>query len=393
MFLLAKHAPDARCGVIIDVGSASVAAAIVVSEIGDEQPKVVWTYTERCPIEDEPDTISLAKKVTAALLAVSMEVSQKGLPALAAHDTSLRVGYMHVSVAAPWSYTVPKRVRYQKEEPFLVTNQILNDLITTAEQETTASHAASPMFEQLGLEVIASDTAYVTANGYAIKDPVGQHTTELVLVRKLSICQKRLVDTIRELHESLVPRAKLAVCSFIDQMQQQVLSRTVTTGTYGLIDISGDATEVGIVVDGVLTSVVSNTWGHYAVARQIAQVTNEPLMSAFARLQELTGTKLNCATATQQAASDEILAQFSQELAAVLSRAALTAELPAHFIVHSDTGLQTFARSMTIAAVSTITHTDSATVTTVSEKLISIVDIPETRLALSVAVFHSQQGE
>jgi hypothetical protein len=390
MFFSAQHAPDARCGIVIDVGSASVAAAIVVSEIGEAQPTVVWTYTERCPITNEPDTVTLAKKVISTLVNVSMEIGSNGLKTLAAHDKRLRPTSVQVAVGAPWSYTIPKQIRYARDEAFTVSAELLQELATTAERETTEAQAASPLFDSLGLEVISSSTSHYTANGYHVVDPTGQTTTELSLVRKVTICQKRLVDAIREVHENMAPRATLGITSFMEHMQQQILTTTITSKTYGLIDISGDATEVGVVVDGVLQNVLSNTWGHYTVAREIAAITFEPVTSAFARLQETGSETLTCTPATQQTECNLVFSRFSEELAHLIARAAQMTELPAHFIVHSDTGLRDFARNTTTSAINQITHSAHTSVATVSEKLTNITSIPETRLALSVAVFHTR---
>lgn len=228
MFLFDKHAPDARCGLVIDIGSASVSTAIVVSEVDEPQPTVVWTYTERCAITEEADTVALAKKIAAALLRVSLQISNEGMVALAQHEPKLRITAMQVAVGAPWSYTIPKEVCYQRDEQFTVTTALIRDLIKTAEQETTAAQASGPLFQSLGLEVVSSQTSHFTANGYTVTDPTGQATKELTLVRKVAICQKRLVDTIREIHESIVPKANLEIVSFMEHMQAHVLARTVT---------------------------------------------------------------------------------------------------------------------------------------------------------------------
>jgi hypothetical protein len=389
MFLHAKHAPDARCGIVIDIGSASVASAIVVSEPDEPQPTVVWSHIERCAISEAPDTVALAKKVSTALLNVSLEIANQGLKTLMHHDARLRPTTTQVAITAPWTYTVPKRIQYAQDEPFTVTESLVNDLIRTAEQETTQAQSASPLFESFGLSVISSSTSHFTANGYTVTDPIGQHTPSLTLVRKVSICQKRLLDSIQELHESIAPRSTLQISSFMEHMQHQVLTKTIPSRTYGLIDISGDATEVGIVVDGVLENVASNTWGHYGVAREIAMLTQEPLMSAFARLQSLTNQSTLGISPSQQETCTRIMDTFSSKIADCISTAAQRIELPSHYVVHSDTGLAGFARNTSIAAVNQLTHNTDTSVALVSEKLLDTVTVEESRLALSIAVFHT----
>jgi hypothetical protein len=391
MFGFGKHAPDARCGLVVDIGSASVAAALVVSEVDEAKPTVVWTHTERVLITPEFESDELAKRLLAVLTQVGMELSGPGLKALAQHERSLRVGETHVSVASPWSYTIPKRVVFTADQPTIITEAHVKELVTQAERETTEQQGKNPLFNQLGLEVTSGITDHFTANGYLVNDPVGQELKSLSLTRQLTICQKQLLDAVRELHDSLVPRSKLHIRSFMEQLSSQTAANTMAQRTYGLIDISGEAVEVGVVVGGALESVVSNSFGHYSLVRELAALTKQPLEAAFSVLREDTGSPAGGLSIEQQQEYQTVQAAFAKQLQDTITRTAAGTELPAHYLVHCDTGLRAFAESVVRAAANSL-HEEPFSISIVSEKLTDIVTISETRLALSVAVFHHYSG-
>ncbi len=372
----------------MDVGSASVAVAIVISEPGEPQPTVVWHHTERCAIGTDADLLELAKRIAATVVNVSLEVSGLGLKALSQHDSSMRIDSMQVAVAAPWSYTVPKSVHYSADEAFTVDEKLIAELTKSAEDTATEQYANNQIFESLGLEVIDSSTTHYAANGYAVTDPVGQTLQELTLVRQLTICQKQLLDAVRKAHETIIPRARLSIRSFMQHMQSQVLRRVAGSTTHALVDISGDATEVGIVVDGLLQNVINNSWGHYAVARELAVITQQPPEAALALMRETqTGTVSDLPT-NQQLQYESVRTAFAQKLTELITRTAKMSELPSHYLIHSDTGMRTFAESILRQAVQSIGTTEHS-ISLVSEKLIDVTALEESRLALSVAVFHT----
>lgn len=388
MFGFGKHAPDARCGVVIDVGSASVAAAILISEPDEQHPTVVWTHTERCPVGDDFEVIGAAKRIATAIMNVSLELASSGTTTLASYDPKQTITELQVAIAAPWCYTVPKRVTHTAETGFTVDQTLLNELSQAAEREATQTYAAHPLFDALGLAVIASSTAHIIANGYPVANPRGKTVTELTLLQHFTICQKNLLDAIYELQNTVLPKTKLQVSSFMGHMRTQVLVNTLPQTTYGLLDISGDASEIGIVVNGQLHTVMSNSWGHNAIARELAAITNQPPETALSRLKDERTGLLEDLPEQQAAEYKTVKANFVTKLSDLIERATTEAELPAHYLLHTDTGLHGLGELLAREAIAAV-GTEQHSLSLVSQKLLDVAPIQETRLALAAAVFHT----
>ena len=387
MFGFGKHAPDARCGLIVDIGSSSIALAIVVSEIDELQPTIVWTHTEHTPIVADYTLANAGKRIIAALTSVSLEAGGPGLVALAKHDARLRITDTQVSIAAPWSYTVPKKVSYRGDEDFVATASLVEELKETAERETIEQHNNLDLFASLGLETLSGETTQWLANGYAVQDPTGQTVRELTLVHNIAIAQKQLVEAVREVHRTIVPHSSLTITSYMQHMRQNVLANTITEHTYGLIDVSGDATEVGVVNNGHLAAVINNQWGVNSLVRELSIITQQPTSSALALVQASTDGNIAGLHDSQQSAWEAVCDTFIQTQSDIIARAAIAAEQPEHYVVHADSSVRSFVLHLMSAAITK--NNASSTVSLVSEKLLEVVTLDETRLALAVAVFHT----
>lgn len=389
MFGFKKHAPDARCGLLVDIGSASVAVAIVITEPDELQPTIVWTHTERCPISETYTISTQAKRIVAALTNVSLEIGSAGLKALAQHEPAMRITTTQVSIAAPWSYTVPKRVTYSADEPFLVTQKLLADLNAAAERETVETFGKLDLFNELGLETLSGDTHQYVANGYSVNQPPEQTLQKLTLIRDITIAQKQLVDAVREIHQAVVPRSELKLQSFMQELQSETLRHTIQERTYGMVDISGEASEVGIVRDGQLQTVINNEHGYNDLVRGLSSITQQPSTSAFALLQSSSDSTISTLTETQRKQWDQQCTDFVTTIADLIGRTAAMSELPEHYTLHTDTTLRPLMMTLLKRAIAM--STGEATVSLVSEKLLDITSVDETRLALSIAVFHKPQ--
>lgn len=376
MFGKAPKNPDRRCGVIVDIGSASIATAIVVSDTDQESPEVIWSQVDRCPITPTLETSELAKRLTSTLTTNMLALGSMGLTSLTNHDSDLTVTDMQVTIGAPWTYTVPKRIRTSFEAPTEITEDLIDDLVKTADDTMMQTFGSMDIFAELGLEQIHSDITNFTLNDYAVTQAYGHEAKTLTVTRLLSVCQKQLVDAIREMHEKIVPKTKLNINAFIHNLHHFPVLAQAGERSYGLIDLSGEATEVGIVLDGQLINVIHAPFGHYAAARILSETGYQPLEGSLGSLQSTNNTA--------------VLRVYSQKVLETISRAAMDAELPKHFYVHCDTGYHDLAYAVVHDAVAQL-GAQAPGVSVISNKVLQHIATNESRLALSLAVFHTDE--
>ncbi len=278
-----KHGND-RYGVIIDIGSGSVLTAIVHSNSELKHPHIVWAHREHAPLRNIDSLEQSAKAVMTALINASMLLDAEGRKALYDYSSSARLTEIQCGVSAPWSYTVTKTIDYQQKEPFLVTEELIDELLQTINEKFESDLKENEALTKLGLQVITRSTIEMLSNGYRVKHPEGNEASQLTVSRVSVVSQQYLVDALEELRDKLFPEAdshKLSFILMLYSVTRELLSKTYD---FCLVDVTYEATEIGIVRDGVLSYCTHTPFGSFSLAREISKVTNVPLHEAFGYL-------------------------------------------------------------------------------------------------------------
>lgn len=275
---------DDRYGVIIDIGSGSVLVAIVHSNTDSKHPTVVWSHREHAPLRNIDSLEQSAKAVMTALVSATMQLDAEGRKALYDYDSSSTLTEMQCGICAPWSYTVTKNINYNHEEPFAVTHELIEELAQTINEKIQSELQENESLQNLGLRVITHATLQVLSNGYRIPHPTGGEAKTLSVSRASAVTQQYLIDALDELHNKLFPKTVLHKISFI--LLYYAAVRELFSKQYDmcLVDITFEATEIGIIRDGVLSYSTHTPFGSFSIAREIAQVTGVPLHEAFGYL-------------------------------------------------------------------------------------------------------------
>lgn len=386
MFGFSKAGPDGSFGVIVDVSSASVSIAIVLSNPLEEVPYVVWSHVERIAVTDEADITVLAKKVSAATVQTFMELSTAGISTLAAYDKHAKLSRCEVSISAPWTYTVSKTITHSDEIPFEVTEEIIRELITSAEAEALQKISTTELFKTLGLEIIAAKTADITLNGYRTTKPVGKSAVNLYIEQQLYISQKNILTAIEESHASIIPRTTLDIETFVARSESALREMPSTPESYVLVDVSGEAIEFALIVNATIIRAIHVPWGHNSLAREIVASTQTPYADALGMLRSPLTEQIKFLTATTQSDLTTAVHTLQKKLTDLYARTTAGAELPQAVFLHTDTGFEQCFRD--ILTDGSIFEKNTCPLHAVSTKLFPLDNSDETRIALSASVFH-----
>ncbi|MEK7638875.1 MAG: hypothetical protein AAB388_01805 [Patescibacteria group bacterium] len=283
MGLFSGHSRD-RYGVIFDIGSGSVLAAIVHSNATQSHPTIVWSFREHVPLRSVDSMNQTAKAVMTALVNVSLRLDSEGRKALALYAPGAKLSDLQCGISAPWSYTVTKTINYVQDEPFVITNELIEEFVFTTQQKIEEELRENESVSDLGLQIITRTTMDVFANGYRVMEPEGEKASEMALTQATVVAQKYLINVIEDMREKLFPTAKSRKLSFI--LMLYCITRDVLSHVNDvcLVDITYEATEIGVVRDGSLRYCTHTAFGAFSLAREIAAVTNVPLHEAFGYL-------------------------------------------------------------------------------------------------------------
>lgn len=395
-----SHSSD-RYGVLIDIGSGSVLTAIVHSDPNEKRPTIIWAHREHAPLRNIDSLEQSAKAVMTALVNSTMMLDGEGRKVLHDHNSSARLTEVQCSISAPWSYTVTKTINYNQDEPFTVTNDLIEELLETINEKIESDLKQNETIHDLGLRVVTRSTMEILANGYRVVDPEDGKASHLTVSRASVVTQQYLDDALVEVQEKLFPKTSLHKLSFI--LMLFAVTRELLSKTYDLclVDITYEATEIGIVRDGILTYCTHTPFGSFSLAREISNVTGVPLHEAFGYLH--TEKPYSFMTLLNREQRDEVEAIFdayTDRVSSLFKETGDELSIPKHISLHADLSSETLFTDLIEKAAKRAIKADPY-ITPISNEIIKQSLAPDqdikqlklptdTAMLLSAQFFHKQ---
>lgn len=387
---LFKHtSKNERCGVIVDIGSGSVGVAIVVSNEQTNSLQILWTHREQMLIKNTANEHVLLKDINTALINAFLELGSAGVKTLHEHDTTLSLEHIQVALCAPWAYTITKQVHFEDERPFVVTQELIKELIETAHRESEQYEVDGSSLEVLGVRRIAQTTTRVELNGYHIKQPINKLCQSITLFHITALAREKLLQTLEEHQVKLMPRAEVSEFSFMYLFYQVLRHLHPNTTEACLIDITNEATEIGIIRDDVLVHTTYAQTGLYTLAREIAVACDVPKEEAYSMLKN--GSDMPSAYGEKKRTKIEaVFNAYEENIAQLLTQTGDPIAIPRTIFLHTSLHTENFFSEHIKKAATTATKGDH-TLHLITSQLLENRSMADTALALSAYYFHSQK--
>lgn len=385
-----------RIGAIIDIGSGSVLTAVVSSKPGDAEPTIIWSNREHAPLKDIDSLEQSAKSIMTALVNALLKFDVEGRRALYEYDKRASISEIQCCISAPWAYTVTKTIEYTEDNPFEVTKALLDELIESALKKTEVELNENEAVSKLGLTVITRSTIDVLTNGYRIKNPIGEKASTIALSHVSVVTQQYLTDHINELRHKIFANTPIHKLSYILALYSVAQDLVPEQHEICLVDITYEATEIGIVRDGSLKYSTHTPFGAFSLAREIAQVTSVPLYEAFQYLHSTEPLAfMDTLPARQKEEIESIFEAYTQRIADLFAETGDDLSIPKQIYLHTDFQSEPFFKKI-IAVAGTRTLKSSPEVTTITPLIVERVNRvagnqnSDTAMLVSAMFFHTQ---
>lgn len=393
--------PKDRYGVVIDIGSGSVLATVVHSNSSEPHPRIIWSHRELAPLRNIDSLEQSAREVMTALVNVSMRLDAEGRKALFAYNPKAKMTELQCGISAPWSYTVTKTINYRQDDDFTITDDLVQELISSIQNNIESELKENETLQDLGLTVVARSTMDILANGYRIDHPHGNQAKELKISHGNAIAQQYLIDAIDEMQEKLFMETKGIKISFILMLFH--VTRELLPRMYDLclVDITYEATEIGIVRDGVISYSTHTPYGSYSLTREIANITGAPLHEAFGYLHtEKPYAFMEHLPKEQKKEIEGIFEAYTKRVAALFHETGDQLSIPRNIALHADLRSETLFQDLIEKAGKQSLKT-SPNISLLSKKIIEHtyqagtggvqVTPMDTALLVSAQFFHTRQ--
>lgn len=389
MGLFGTQSKPSECGAVIDIGSGSVGVAIVYSENVTEKVHIIWSHREYLLMKEQPDIDTALRNMSTTLVNALLELGSNGQKALYAFDPSLRITAVQTAICAPWSHTITKSIHYEKEHPFVVDQKLVSDLVASAGKKLMETTIDGELLDEQGLEIIHEVTAGIELNGYFIRKPFGQTARTVSLAQITEVAEKKLLITLRDSIAKILPKASVEVYSFMYLYFQTLRELHPDTSEICLIDVTNEATEIGIVRDDILRYVSHVPIGTFTLAREISRVTGIPKEEAFTFLKERGEDTTNLSEEKRKAVQ-KVFAAYQEELSSMFEHTGDTLSIPKTLFLHTERTTEAFFGEQLKQAAKTATHSEHMVHLFTSE-LLGDKQLLDTALALSVHHFHVRE--
>ncbi len=251
---------DESLALIIDIGSASVGAALV--RFGASQaPHIIATNRASIPFQGTLSSERFLLAMNNTLERV-LKTTQAGLMGYGSPK------HIFCTLSSPWFLLKSRVIRITRTENFKVTEEMLgrflDDDIELLREELKD---ALPPKDTV---IIEKKIIQMKLNGYEIKNPYGQTTTEMEMVATISLSSKKVIDSIKRkvgqffhtesLHFGVFPVVAFSVIRDIFPEEKNFI----------FIDVAGEATDVSLANNDIIAGTVSSPRGKNFFIREIS---------------------------------------------------------------------------------------------------------------------------
>lgn len=277
MFHFREKADRPIFGVLIDISSGSVGVGIVASIPENKLPELVYIHRTHmrvtlAPNNDKDDW----RRIRETLFSSALLLTQDGMSVLRAKYPKAQISRMFITCSSPWAYTIARDVQYESKEPFKVTKEMLDDLVENVEAEIMQALREEAQGTRESYQIVERATVDLNINGYSIHNPLNLKGSEISFSHVTGLIPQTLISFLFEAQEKLFPGTTTRIHTFMLVMYCVLRDIFPRMHTHCIIDVTGEATEFGIVENNLLIENTYIPYGSNTLVRNIMERTNKP---------------------------------------------------------------------------------------------------------------------
>ncbi len=374
-------------GLLIDVSSGSIGIGIVESNKSKDLPKLIYADRTNLRVIDKVEDLGgQLRRAREALLASALTFSHEGISELKSYNPKARITKIFVTCSSPWAHTVARSVQYTDDEPFKVTKNVIDDLIQTAEKEILLHVTAQTELGKQNFEVVENATVDISINDYIVTNPFGLSGKQLSLSHIAGLIPKDLLSSVEEVQEKLFKDTELRAHTYMLVMYCVMRDIFPTIHSSCIVDVTGEATEFGIVEQNLLIDNVFIQHGTSSVIRNAAKKLKTPEVDIRNQLISYNET-------VNPVLKDEIK-EYQKQLVSAITQILQNRTLPNDIIVTSHSPFTQTCKQIIEDALSQASS-EKHKVITIEKNLIEQISEGtehDAYLAISARFFHKLHG-
>lgn len=251
---------DESLALLVDIGSASVGAALARLEPG-KAPHILSTAREDIPFQE---TLSSARFLSGMLHAL-----ERALKKLQTQNKGYGVpSHTFCTFSSPWLMLKNRKLRISRTGSFQVTEKNLNAFLD--EDIELLKGELKGTLPPTDIEIIEKKIIEIKLNGYEIKNPYGQMTHQVEALAIVSLSSKRVIAGVERIIGRYFHAPSVSFGSFPVAAFSTIRDMFPMEKNFLLVDITGETTDISLVVDDLLGGTTSFSRGKNFFVREIS---------------------------------------------------------------------------------------------------------------------------
>ena len=327
---------------MVDIGNGSIGGAFVLFS-KKEVPRLLYSLRLPFKVSDRPDSDRLFKGMGTLLDELLSTMIKKGFNSDYLQGNKRKIESALVTFSSPWFMSKTKHINLAKDKPFIVSRAFMDD-ITEKEEQIFEKELLKDNndLKDNSFEVIEKSVIHTKINGYTLLDIIGKKTKLLDAFLCMSIVEKSIKNKVDDLilKYTHIPKEKIFMHSF--PLVSFVTIRDIfhDTSNFIIMDITGEVTDLTLVLDDIITKTVSFPSGKNFVIRQISKAFKVPSEIAISTLHAYTAEKTNDFIHKQmQAVFTDIEKEWSIYLEESLAELSPNMVFPSNLYITSDSDI------------------------------------------------------
>lgn len=269
LFMTQPH--PTRYAVVFEIGSGSVAGAIISTATTDKQFTILYSTREFLSLKQTLISEDIRKRLLAIFMTTALEVVTQTLKYI---PPKTQISEIYVNFTAPWSNTKNFIYTVKNDEPTTVTKRLLQQVRQSVSNGDCENNDSTQV--NCGLDnytIVNRSIVNYTLNNYSIKNPVGQIGKILTINEVFAFVANSVylpvVDIINKLFNKT--NTNYLTSSLI---QQRLLHTYINSpARFATIHLTYEAIEVVIYQTNQIVSTFATTIGINTLVRNLSKIS------------------------------------------------------------------------------------------------------------------------
>ncbi|MCK9344856.1 MAG: hypothetical protein M0P64_01865 [Candidatus Pacebacteria bacterium] len=255
---LTKSKSNKPLTLLVDIGSASVGAALIRIEKGTA-PVVLASVREDISFQDalSAQRFLFAMGRTLENVLKKLQVSSVGAP-----------GAVFCTMSSPWFILKTRNLHIERDVEFEVTPETLEGFIN--EDVELLKVELKETLPPQDVHVIEKKIIQMKLNGYEIKNPYKQRTDRMELAATVGVSSEKVIKSIEHKIHKFFHVKEIHFGAFPVAAFNTIRDMYPTEKNFLFLDITGEATDVSRVSDDLLVGTISFPYGKNFFIREIS---------------------------------------------------------------------------------------------------------------------------